>query len=173
MAFCLHYFEKIFLCVFSDILKICLILVCLSNVNKTQCKCENQYVWSPKQCSKHGVCGPIQNETCRCITSLPTDGTFCRQTPGKEESLYFQSKVTVDAIEKSDAGFDRWNILSLSKFAAPLKPFRYTIDIKINASREAVIERLRALILGQKFPMCIKKGMKISGATITTGKRSI
>ncbi len=63
--------------------------------------------------------------------------------------------------------------LSLSKFAAPLKPFRYTIDIKINASREAVIERLRTLILGQKFPMCIKKGMKISGANITTGRRII
>ncbi len=117
---------------FSDILKICLILVCLSNANKTQCKCENQYVWSPKQCSKHGVCGPIQNETCRCITSLPTDGTFCRQTPGKEESLYFQSKVTVDAIEKVWCRFwpVKWIFLSLSKFAAPLKPFRYTIDIK-------------------------------------------
>ncbi len=110
MPFCLHYFEKIFLCVFSDILKICLILVCLSNANKTQCKCENQYVWSPKQCSKHGVCGPIQNETCRCITSLPTDGTFCRQTPGKEESLYFQSKWQLMWLKKSDAGFDRWNI---------------------------------------------------------------
>ncbi|XP_058641396.1 uncharacterized protein LOC131546091 [Onychostoma macrolepis] len=106
--------------------------VCLSNANKTQCKCENQYVWSSKQCSKHGVCGPIQNDTCRCIASLPNDGTFCRRTP------------------------------------SPLKSFKYTIDIKINASREAVIERLRALILGQKFPMCVKKGMKISGATITT-----
>ncbi len=35
-----------------------------------------------------------------------------------------------------------------------------------------MIEHLRALILGQKFPVCVKKGMKISGATIATGKRS-
>jgi len=55
-------------------------------------------------------------------------------------------------------------------FAAPLKSFKYTIDIKINASNEAVIERLRALILGQKFPMCVKKGMKISSANINAGR---
>ncbi|XP_050972275.1 uncharacterized protein LOC127169152 [Labeo rohita] len=106
--------------------------VCHSNPNKTQCKCENQYLWSSEQCFKHGVCGPNQNDTCRCIASLPTDGKFCRPPP------------------------------------APLKPFKYTINIKINASREAVIERLRALIHGQKFPMCIKTGMKISGVNITT-----
>ncbi|KTG07075.1 hypothetical protein cypCar_00022921, partial [Cyprinus carpio] len=51
---------------------------------------------------------------------------------------------------------------------APLKSFKYNIDIKINASRDVVIERLRALIHGQKFPTCVKKGMKISGANITT-----
>uniref|UniRef100_A0A9J7YK03 Uncharacterized protein n=1 Tax=Cyprinus carpio carpio TaxID=630221 RepID=A0A9J7YK03_CYPCA len=109
--------------------------VCLSNVNKTQCKCENQYVWSSEQCSKHRVCGPNHNDTCRCIASLPTDGPFCRRPP---------------------------------VFAAPLKSFKYNIDIKINASRDAVIEHLRALIHGQKFPTCVKKGMKISGANITT-----
>ena len=59
------------------------------------------------------------------------------------------------------------------KFAAPLKSFKYTIDIKFNASRDTVIERLRALIHGQKFPTCVKKGMKISGVKITTGKRSL
>ncbi|KAK2898742.1 hypothetical protein Q8A67_010160 [Cirrhinus molitorella] len=106
--------------------------VCLSNVNKTQCKCENQYIWSPEQCCKHGVCGPSQNDTCRCIASLPTDGAFCQPPP------------------------------------APMKPFKYTIDIKINASKDAVIERLRALICGQKFPTCVKKDMKVSGANITT-----
>ncbi|XP_039536673.1 uncharacterized protein LOC120485133 isoform X8 [Pimephales promelas] len=104
--------------------------VCLSNSSKTECKCENQYVWPSEQCSKHGVCGHSQNGTCGCITSLPTEGAFCRPPP------------------------------------APLKSFKYTIDIKINASKEAVIERLRALILGQKFPMCVKKGMKISSANI-------
>ncbi|XP_059379263.1 adhesion G protein-coupled receptor F5-like [Carassius carassius] len=51
---------------------------------------------------------------------------------------------------------------------APLKTFKYTIDIKINASRDVVIERLRALIHGQKFPTCVKKGIKISGVNITT-----
>ncbi|XP_039536700.1 uncharacterized protein LOC120485133 isoform X11 [Pimephales promelas] len=106
--------------------------VCLSNSNKTECKCENQYVWPSEQCSKHGVCGHSQNGTCGCITSLPTEGAFCRPPP------------------------------------APLKSFKYTIDIKINASKEAVVERLRALIHGQKFPMCVKKGMKISSANITT-----
>ncbi|XP_058641397.1 uncharacterized protein LOC131546092 [Onychostoma macrolepis] len=106
--------------------------ICLSNSNKTQCKCENQYVWSTKQCSKHGICGPDQNDTCRCNASLPTDGTFC------------------------------------SRPHAPLKSFKYSINIKINASRHTMIEHLRALILGQKFPMCVKKGMKISDATITT-----
>ncbi|CAM4715700.1 unnamed protein product [Leuciscus chuanchicus] len=106
--------------------------VCLSNSNKTKCKCENQYSWPSEQCSKHGVCGHSQNGTCGCIASLPTDGSFCRPPP------------------------------------APLKSFKYTIDIKINASKEAVIERLRALIRGQKFPMCVKKGMKISSANITT-----
>uniref|UniRef100_A0A9J7XZA1 Uncharacterized protein n=1 Tax=Cyprinus carpio carpio TaxID=630221 RepID=A0A9J7XZA1_CYPCA len=109
--------------------------VCLSNVNKTQCMCENQYVWSSEQCSKHGVCGPNHNDTCRCIASLPTGGAFCRRPP---------------------------------VFAAPLKSFKYNIDIKINASRHAVIEHLRALIHGQKFPTCVKKGIKISGANITT-----
>ncbi|XP_042618970.1 uncharacterized protein LOC122146000 [Cyprinus carpio] len=106
--------------------------VCLSNVNKTQCKCENLYVWSSEQCTKHGVCGPNHNDTCRCIACLPTDGAFCRRPP------------------------------------APLKSLKYTIDIKFNASRDVVIERLRALIHGQKFPTCVKKGMKISGANITT-----
>uniref|UniRef100_A0A9J7ZN06 Uncharacterized protein n=1 Tax=Cyprinus carpio carpio TaxID=630221 RepID=A0A9J7ZN06_CYPCA len=109
--------------------------VCLSNVNKTQCKCENQYVWPSEQCTKHGVCGPNYNDTCRCIASLPTDGPFCRRRP---------------------------------VFAAPLKSFKYTIDIKFNASRDVVIESLRALIHGQKFPTCVQKGMKISGTNITT-----
>ena len=58
-------------------------------------------------------------------------------------------------------------------FAAPLKSFKYSIDIKINASRDVVIERLRDLIHGQKFPTCVKKGIKISGVGITTGKRSL
>ncbi|XP_688339.3 uncharacterized protein [Danio rerio] len=106
--------------------------VCLSNSSKTECRCENQYIWSSEQCSKHGVCGPIQNNTCGCITSLPTDGTTCHPAP------------------------------------APLKSFRYTIDIKVNASEKAVIDRLRAMISGQKLPMCIKKGMKISSTNITT-----
>ncbi|XDV48842.1 hypothetical protein PO909_018199, partial [Leuciscus waleckii] len=56
--------------------------VCLSNSNKTECKCENQYAWSSEQCSKHGVCGHSQNGTCGCIASLPTDGSFCRPPPG-------------------------------------------------------------------------------------------
>ncbi|XP_051759001.1 uncharacterized protein LOC127517431 isoform X15 [Ctenopharyngodon idella] len=106
--------------------------VCLSNSSQTECKCENQYAWPSEQCFKHGVCDDAQNSTCRCIASLPADGTFCRPPP------------------------------------ASLKSFKYTIDIKINASREAMIEHLRALICGQKFPMCVKKGMKISSANITT-----
>ncbi|ROL48967.1 Adhesion G protein-coupled receptor F5 [Anabarilius grahami] len=136
--------------------------VCQSNSSQTECKCENHYTWASEQCSKHGVCSHSQNGTCGCITSLPTDGAFCRPPPGKEGSLYFKSKLTIGLIIKSDAVFDCSII-----FAAPIKSFKYTIDIKINASREAVIERLRALIHGQKFPMCIKKGMKISSANIT------
>ncbi|XP_048066212.1 uncharacterized protein LOC125279989 isoform X16 [Megalobrama amblycephala] len=106
--------------------------VCLSNSSKTECKCENKYAWPTEQCFKHDVCGASLNGTCGCITSLPTDGSFCRPPP------------------------------------APLKSFKYTIDIKINASREAVIEHLRALIHGQKLDMCIKKDIKVSSANITT-----
>ncbi len=79
--------------------------VCLSNSNKTQCKCENQYAWSSKQCSKHGICGPNQNDTCRCIASLPADGGFCRPPPGKEVSLYLKSMLTTGIIISPMEGF--------------------------------------------------------------------
>ncbi len=75
--------------------------VCLSNSNKIQCKCEDQHVWSSNQCSKHGICGPNQNDTCRCITSLPADGAFCRPPPGKEVSLYLKSNLTTGMIISS------------------------------------------------------------------------
>ncbi len=95
---------------FSDILKICLILVCLSNANKTQCKCENQYVWSPKQCSKHGVCGPIQMR--------PADASLLFQLMGHSADKHLVRKNLFISnprwqlmrLKKSDAGFDRWNI---------------------------------------------------------------
>ncbi|XP_051963884.1 adhesion G protein-coupled receptor F5 isoform X28 [Xyrauchen texanus] len=106
--------------------------VCLSDANKTECKCENQYVWSSEQCSKQGVCSHNQNATCGCINSAPTDGTFCQRTP-----------------------------------APPLKSFKYTIDFKINSSREDVIERFRALIHGQNFPISIKNCMQLSSVNIT------
>jgi len=77
------------------------------------------------------------------------------------------------AIRKHSIIVDMILNIHLYFIAPPLKLFKYTTDIKINASREGVIEQLRDLMREQKFPMCIKKNMKISSANIASGKSSI
>ncbi len=146
----------------SNMFPICWICSLSFNSNKTQCKCENQYAWSSKQCSKHGICGPNQNDTCRCITSLQLTGHSAGHHLVKKSLSLFKIMLTTGIMISPMEGFffTSWLSSSLPKFADPLKSFKYTFDIKINASRDSVIERLRALILDRNSPCASKKAWK-------------
>ncbi|MEQ2162816.1 hypothetical protein GOODEAATRI_023832 [Goodea atripinnis] len=52
--------------------------VCSPNKTRYQCRCEENFVWSYKNCITYGVCDVIIGDTCGCINDLPADGQFCQ-----------------------------------------------------------------------------------------------
>ncbi|XP_060947074.1 adhesion G-protein coupled receptor F1-like [Limanda limanda] len=52
--------------------------VCYLNGSNSQCKCEDQYVWSSTDCATNGACDEITNDTCSCINSIPSNGQYCQ-----------------------------------------------------------------------------------------------
>ncbi|XP_049914783.1 mucin-17-like isoform X5 [Epinephelus moara] len=52
--------------------------VCYLNGTNSQCRCEEQYVWSHGDCNTYGACDEVIDETCGCINNIPTNGRFCK-----------------------------------------------------------------------------------------------
>ncbi|XP_042246628.1 uncharacterized protein LOC121882433 isoform X1 [Thunnus maccoyii] len=52
--------------------------VCYPNGTSFQCRCEDQFVWSYKNCMTYGACDDITDDTCRCINAIPSDGQYCQ-----------------------------------------------------------------------------------------------
>ncbi|XP_053301824.1 uncharacterized protein LOC128460608 [Pleuronectes platessa] len=52
--------------------------VCYLNGSTFQCRCEDQYVWSSTDCAKYEACDEITNDTCSCISSIPSNGHYCQ-----------------------------------------------------------------------------------------------
>ncbi|KAM7367587.1 hypothetical protein PAMP_013873 [Pampus punctatissimus] len=52
--------------------------VCYPNGTSFQCRCEDQFVWSHKNCITYGACDDITDDTCRCINAIPSNGQYCQ-----------------------------------------------------------------------------------------------
>ncbi|KAF0023108.1 hypothetical protein F2P81_023738, partial [Scophthalmus maximus] len=60
--------------------------VCYPNGTNFQCRCEDQNVWSYRDCLTYGACDEITSDTCRCINSIPSSGRYCQ--PNTVVQLY-------------------------------------------------------------------------------------
>ncbi|XP_041814179.1 uncharacterized threonine-rich GPI-anchored glycoprotein PJ4664.02-like isoform X3 [Chelmon rostratus] len=68
--------------------------VCYPNGTNYQCRCEDQYVWSYRNCSTYGACDEITNDTCGCINSIPSDGRYCQ--PKKVPPVVYEYQIFIE-----------------------------------------------------------------------------
>uniref|UniRef100_A0A8D3CAY6 G-protein coupled receptor 116 n=1 Tax=Scophthalmus maximus TaxID=52904 RepID=A0A8D3CAY6_SCOMX len=74
--------------------------VCYPNGTNFQCRCEDQNVWSYRDCLTYGACDEITSDTCRCINSIPSSGRYCQPntvTPVTYEYQIYIEMNTTDA----------------------------------------------------------------------------
>ncbi|KAL7388956.1 hypothetical protein ABVT39_024000 [Epinephelus coioides] len=61
-----------------NVIQVDITTVCYLNGTNSQCRCEEQYVWSHGDCNTYGACDEVIDETCGCINNIPTNGRFCK-----------------------------------------------------------------------------------------------
>uniref|UniRef100_A0A8B9JF15 ADGRF3/5-like N-terminal domain-containing protein n=1 Tax=Astyanax mexicanus TaxID=7994 RepID=A0A8B9JF15_ASTMX len=158
--------------------------VCITGTSQSACKCEPQYGWSDEQCKKLGACNESSNVPCGCVTSVPHNGQFCERRRGTPKPFKYFIKIKQNT--SGEGVSDRLkaflhgypfpytinNQMKISELnvttAAPLKSFKYLIDMKINASKERVIDQLESFLDGYKFPLKVNKHVKVSIVNIKT-----
>ncbi|XP_067874138.1 adhesion G-protein coupled receptor F1-like isoform X2 [Heterodontus francisci] len=65
-----------------NITDIILTTVCRYVNNEIQCTCDGEFTWNSTFCSKYQPCSAnADGQTCDCIRSKPTEGTFCELAP--------------------------------------------------------------------------------------------
>ncbi|XP_063757885.1 uncharacterized protein LOC134876725 isoform X3 [Eleginops maclovinus] len=74
--------------------------VCYPNGTNFQCRCEEQYVWSYRNCITYGACDDIIDNTCGCINSIPTNGQYC--VPQTVTPVFYEYQISIEVIT-SDA----------------------------------------------------------------------
>uniref|UniRef100_A0A3B4TZB3 Adhesion G protein-coupled receptor F5-like n=1 Tax=Seriola dumerili TaxID=41447 RepID=A0A3B4TZB3_SERDU len=52
--------------------------VCYPNGTTHQCRCEEQFLWPCHMCSTYGKCYEGFDNSCRCINTIPPDGSYCQ-----------------------------------------------------------------------------------------------
>ncbi|XP_023270945.1 uncharacterized protein LOC111661558 [Seriola lalandi dorsalis] len=52
--------------------------VCYPNGTTHQCRCEGQFLWPCHMCSTYGKCYEGFDNSCRCINTIPPDGSYCQ-----------------------------------------------------------------------------------------------
>uniref|UniRef100_A0A8C2X9Z7 Adhesion G protein-coupled receptor F5 n=1 Tax=Cyclopterus lumpus TaxID=8103 RepID=A0A8C2X9Z7_CYCLU len=81
---------------------VCFCLVCSPNGTNFQCRCEEQYAWSDTSCSTYGSCD--LGDTCRCISSIPTNGEYCQPQTGdwKVLPILYEYQIFIE-VKTTDA----------------------------------------------------------------------
>ncbi|XP_035534980.1 adhesion G protein-coupled receptor F5-like [Morone saxatilis] len=68
--------------------------VCYPNDTNFQCRCEDQHVWSYRNCITYGACDEIADNTCRCINGIPSDGQYCQ--PKEVPSVVYEYEIFIE-----------------------------------------------------------------------------
>ncbi|XP_070706014.1 adhesion G protein-coupled receptor F5-like [Pempheris klunzingeri] len=73
--------------------------VCYPNGTNFQCRCDDQYTWSYRNCVTYGACDEFSDNTCGCINSIPSNGQYCqlKEVPVVYEYQLFIEVNTTDA----------------------------------------------------------------------------
>ncbi|XP_043366086.1 adhesion G protein-coupled receptor F5 isoform X2 [Dermochelys coriacea] len=73
----------------------------LTSNNETHCFCESGYGWPAAVCSAKSICPstiPTQEETCDCITELPSQGPYCQLQPGGIPTITIKFSVRLGIV---------------------------------------------------------------------------
>lgn len=69
--------------------------VCYLNGTDFQCRCEDQFVWSYRDCITYGACDENTDEVCGCINSIPPDRQYCKPKKGDLLKYYYDNIITL------------------------------------------------------------------------------
>ncbi|XP_030260214.1 adhesion G protein-coupled receptor F5-like [Sparus aurata] len=68
--------------------------VCYLNGTDFQCRCEDQFVWSYRDCITYGACDENTDEVCGCINSIPPDRQYCK--PKKVPPVVYEYQIFIE-----------------------------------------------------------------------------
>ncbi|XP_051264162.1 uncharacterized protein LOC127367939 isoform X8 [Dicentrarchus labrax] len=155
--------------------------VCYPNDTNFQCRCEDQHVWSYRNCITYGACDKITDNTCRCINGIPSDGQYCQP---KEEAVQLYEYVIEVEIRISDIALIEQlrdnlenisfpvkvsNTINITQidiiFTVPPVVYEYDIFIEVNTTDP---DQLRNTLDIHPFPIQVSSQINISAADITT-----
>ncbi|XP_038558316.1 uncharacterized protein LOC119891055 [Micropterus salmoides] len=97
--------------------------VCYPNGTNFRCRCEDQYVWSYQNCNTYGACDEINDDTCGCINSIPSQGQYCQ--PKKVPPIVYEYQIFIE-VNTTDADQLRNTVNNI--------PFPVQISKQINIS---------------------------------------
>lgn len=121
-------------------------LVCYPNGTNFRCRCEDQYVWSYQNCNTYGACDEINDDTCGCINSIPSQGQYCQPKKGERHLQYL--KFIINFV--------------LKKFNWILCFHSYILEVEITVSGIALIEQLRDTVENISFPVRLSNTINIT-----------
>nr|XP_021324330.1 uncharacterized protein LOC110438185 [Danio rerio] len=133
-----------------EVLNVDITTVCNFSDGGYKCVCEDQYFWPCEKCKEYGSCDIIINNTCSCISAIPSDRQFCQ---------------TANEITNTTACAQPPTVTPVS--------IEYITEIQINAGNTAVIDQLTNYLMNFSLPHPISDSTNITEINITTGMISV
>ncbi|XP_054617570.1 uncharacterized protein LOC129172146 isoform X3 [Dunckerocampus dactyliophorus] len=135
---------------FSEISAINMTTVCYPSIDGFYCICEDEHRWPCDQCYLYGSCDHITNDTCGCITALPTDGQYC-------QSVYHHNFTSCPSTTPP-----------ATVTASPPFVYEYIISVELNTTDVNVVNLLRNILRNTSYPIGINSYSHILDINMTT-----
>ncbi|XP_056336590.1 uncharacterized protein LOC130247389 [Danio aesculapii] len=133
-----------------EVLNVDITTVCNFSDGGYKCVCEDQYFWPCEKCKEYGSCDIITNNTCSCISAIPSDRQFCQTASEITNNTACAQPPTVTPVS-----------------------IEYITEVQIDAENSAIIDQLTNYLMSFSLPHPISDSTNITEINITTGMISV